>query len=452
MPYVPTPANVVDAMLDLARIQPADVLVDLGSGDGRIVIAAAKRFGISATGVEINPELVRQAEEAARREGVADKVRFIPSDLFGYDLRAATVVTMFLTPGVNLRLRPKLLRELKPGTRVVSHRFDMGSWAPLKTVRVDDDPVYLWIVPDKPLTLAVACKRPADNAASVSKLAALFAYDATLPLDAHEEKTDAADVVSVSYAGVHGPVSATLVVPARPAKYPAVIFAADYGKRDEFLPEALALARGAAPAVSLLIDSPVERPVGWRRSFNSLAGDENDRDIHIQAVIDIRRGIDLLAARRDVDSDRIAYIGHGYGANWGVILASIEPRLCRFALAAAYPIVEQMQSDDPDWANARYAMGSQRFASYAASMSAIDPIRFGPFWAGSPILFQFGRLDSFVTRAMADCLVNSLPRPQKAIFYDAGHSVNDPRAAADRSAFLRQCFAAKPAHGSGRLR
>ena len=135
-------------MLDLAGVKPGDVLFDLGSGDGRIAIAAAKKYGIHATGIEIVPELVREAEKNARDVGVADKVRFVQGDLFGQDLRAASIVTVFLTPGVNLRLRPKLLKELKPGARVVSHRFNMGSWEPIKTVQIDDDQIYLWIIPD----------------------------------------------------------------------------------------------------------------------------------------------------------------------------------------------------------------------------------------------------------------------------------------------------------------
>jgi precorrin-6B methylase 2 len=149
IPFVPTPLKVVDAMLNLADVKPGDVLIDLGSGDGRIVIAAAKKYGIRAIGIEIDPELVRESEKNAQEVGVADKVRFIKGDLFGQDLRQASIVTLFLTPGVNLRLRPKLLKELKPGTRVVSRTFNMGAWAPSKTVQVDNDRVYLWVIPDE---------------------------------------------------------------------------------------------------------------------------------------------------------------------------------------------------------------------------------------------------------------------------------------------------------------
>jgi precorrin-6B methylase 2 len=149
VPFVPTPPKLVDAMLAIADVKPGDVLIDLGSGDGRIVLAAVKKYGIHATGIEIDPELVRESEKTAQELGVADKARFINGDLFGQDLRQASIVTVFLTPGVNLRLRPKLLKELKPGARVVSRTFNMGAWAPSKTVQIDNDRVYLWVIPDE---------------------------------------------------------------------------------------------------------------------------------------------------------------------------------------------------------------------------------------------------------------------------------------------------------------
>ena len=453
VPYVPTPANVVDAMLDLAAIKPADVLIDLGSGDGRIVMAACKRFRIRGTGIEIDPDLVRQSETLARQEGLAGKARFVAADLFAYDLREASVVTIFLTPGVNLRLRSKLLRELTPGTRIVSHRFDMGSWKPTKTVQLGDDRIYLWVVP----TGGLAASNPAGGdvaPAAPEDQASMFAYDAAAPLNSGSEEPERAErayVTGVSYAGARGPVSATVVTPARKGKYPAVIFVHDYGRRDEFLPEALLLARAEQPVVSLLFDAPPERPVGWRRSFNSLSDNDNDREIHIQAVIDIRRGIDWLAARSDVDAGRIAYVGHGYGANWGAILSSIEPRLRAFVLVAGFPsLAELMEGDDPDMANMRFSMGAERFARYRASIAGVDPIRFTPYWLGAPILFQFGRFDQFVPRAAADRLVQAIAKPQRVVFYEAGHSVNDPRAMADRAEFLARCLggAASPAQAT----
>lgn len=135
VPYVITPQTVVDAMLELAGVGPGDRLIDLGSGDGRIVITAAKRWGTPGLGVEIDPNLVALARRRAREEGVADRVRFEAQDLFETDLSQASVITLYLLPAVNLMLRPRL-QALRPGTRIVSHDWDMGDWPALKTLEV----------------------------------------------------------------------------------------------------------------------------------------------------------------------------------------------------------------------------------------------------------------------------------------------------------------------------
>jgi cyclopropane fatty-acyl-phospholipid synthase-like methyltransferase len=147
VPYVSTPQIVVDKMLELAALTKDDVVYDLGSGDGRIVISAAKKYGVRGVGVDIDPERVKEANANAVQAGVADRVRFIEQDLFKTDLKEASVVTLYLLPEVNLRLMPKLLRELKPGTRVVSHAFDMGDWKPEQTVQVEGRTVYYWVIP-----------------------------------------------------------------------------------------------------------------------------------------------------------------------------------------------------------------------------------------------------------------------------------------------------------------
>ncbi len=149
VPFVPTSQALVVEMLKLANVTKADTVYDLGCGDGRIVIAAAKEFGAHGVGVDINPERIQEANENARRAGVTDKVKFIEGDLFTAEIRPATVVTLYLLPSVNLRLRPRLLSELKPGTRVVSHSFDMDDWKPDKTVEVDGSHLFLWVIPEK---------------------------------------------------------------------------------------------------------------------------------------------------------------------------------------------------------------------------------------------------------------------------------------------------------------
>jgi precorrin-6B methylase 2 len=144
--FVPTPEAVVAAMLEVAKVSAKDVLYDLGSGDGRIPITAAKKFGTRGVGIDIDPERIKEANESLKSAGVTDKVRFIQGDLFEQDLSKATVITLYLLPELNLKLRPTLLK-LKPGTRIVSHDFDMGDWKPQRTLKVGRSTVYLWRVP-----------------------------------------------------------------------------------------------------------------------------------------------------------------------------------------------------------------------------------------------------------------------------------------------------------------
>jgi predicted RNA methylase len=146
--YVPTPQVVVDEMLKLAGVHKGDVLYDLGSGDGRIPVTAAKRYGVRAVGIDIDPERIREATENAKRAGVADLVAFRREDLFSADFGEASVVTLYLLPELNVRLMPRLL-ELKPGTRIVSHQFDIGDWKPEKQIELDGRTIYLWRVPKK---------------------------------------------------------------------------------------------------------------------------------------------------------------------------------------------------------------------------------------------------------------------------------------------------------------
>ncbi len=147
VPYVPTPQNVVDEMLKIAGVKNSDVLYDLGSGDGRIVVTAAKTYGAHAMGFDLNPERIKEANENAKKAGVTDKVKFNLKNLYDADLHGASVVSLYLLPSVNLKLRPKLFAELKPGSRVVSHDFDMGDWKPDKTVELDGHHIYFWVIP-----------------------------------------------------------------------------------------------------------------------------------------------------------------------------------------------------------------------------------------------------------------------------------------------------------------
>jgi Methyltransferase domain len=145
--YVPTPQTVVDKMLEIAKVNKNDFVYDLGSGDGRLVITAAQKFGTQGIGIDIDPERIKEANANAKKAGVSDKVQFLQQDLFKSDFSKATVVTLYLLPELNVKLRPQLFKQLKPGTRIVSHAFDMGDWKPEKVVQVDGRTVYYWTIP-----------------------------------------------------------------------------------------------------------------------------------------------------------------------------------------------------------------------------------------------------------------------------------------------------------------
>jgi SAM-dependent methyltransferase len=153
VPFVPTPENVVQRMLELTEVGANDLVYDLGCGDGRIVIAAVQQFGARGVCVDIDPQRISESRENARAAGVDDRIRFLNQDLFTTDVSDAAVVMLFLWPELNLKLRPKLLRELKPGARIVSHWHDMGDWKPEKTERVTSGgrarSIYLWTIPSR---------------------------------------------------------------------------------------------------------------------------------------------------------------------------------------------------------------------------------------------------------------------------------------------------------------
>lgn len=145
--YVPTPQEVVEDMLRLADVKKGDVLYDLGSGDGRIPVTAARKYGVRAIGIDIDADRIREANANATKRGVTKLVKFHQQDLFEANFAEATVVTLYLLPDLNLKLRPQLLAQLRPGTRVVSHQFDMGDWKPDKTLETNGRTVYLWVIP-----------------------------------------------------------------------------------------------------------------------------------------------------------------------------------------------------------------------------------------------------------------------------------------------------------------
>jgi len=177
--WVPTPEDLVQAMLDSAKVTSSDYVMDLGSGDGRIVIAAAKR-GARAVGIEYNPDMVELSKRNAEKAGVSDKATFLNADLFATDLSKATVITMYLLPQLNLKLRPTIL-DLKPGTRVVSHSFTMGDWSPDQTIEKEGRTAYLWIVPAKVQGTWTWQSNPGDAALNLTQTFQIIS--GTLKLD-----------------------------------------------------------------------------------------------------------------------------------------------------------------------------------------------------------------------------------------------------------------------------
>jgi ribosomal protein L11 methylase PrmA len=147
--YVPTPEEVVEAMLQVANVTKNDIVYDLGSGDGRIPVTAAKKYGARGVGIDIDPQRIKEANENVAKNGVGDKVKMLNADLFTTDISEATVVTLYLLPSLNVKLMPKLMKELKPGTRIVSHAFDMGDWKPEKELDVNGRKVYFWTIPKR---------------------------------------------------------------------------------------------------------------------------------------------------------------------------------------------------------------------------------------------------------------------------------------------------------------
>ena len=147
--YVPTPEEVVEAMLQVAKVTKNDVVYDLGTGDGRIPVTAAKKYGARGVGIDIDPQRIKDATENVTKNGVGDRVRIIQGDLFETNISEATVVTLYLLPSLNQKLIPKLNKELKPGTRIVSHAFDMGDWKPEQELDVNGRKVYFWTIGKK---------------------------------------------------------------------------------------------------------------------------------------------------------------------------------------------------------------------------------------------------------------------------------------------------------------
>jgi len=280
----------------------------------------------------------------------------------------------------------------------------------------------------------------ADNA--IDDLKRLYDYDSKQPLDVQEKllhEREGVKVYDLTYASPKGGrVTAYLVVPSGEGSFAGLVFGHwGPGNRTEFLPEATIYAR--AGAVSLLVDYPWVRPAPWRKKLKSEDDPESDHQAFVQAVIDLRRGIDLVSARPDVDPKRLAYIGHSYGAQWGAILSAVDGRLKGVVLMGGIPDQAAIyrDNDDPAIVEYRATTPKEKQEAYLKSCERTAAVRYVPH-ASAPLLFQFARYERYFDKAAMDRYEKAAKGPKEVKWYDTGHELNDPRALMDRAAWLRE--------------
>ena len=283
---------------------------------------------------------------------------------------------------------------------------------------------------------------------SIDELRRVFDYDQNASLDIKEVSVinrRGVRIHDISYASPKsGRVTAYLVVPAENGRFAGVVFGHwGLGTRTEFLPEAMLYAR--AGVVSLLVDDLDVRPAPWRRSA---PGSEPDavRNNFIQSVVDLRRGIDVLRARSDVDPNRIAYVGHSAGAHWGAILSAVDRRLKTVVLMGGVPSEKTilMESDDPDYVSFRQSTPKEQLDNYFRIVSPLDAINYVPHSRPTPLLFQFARFEQYFNEASMNQYSRAASEPKLVLWYDTGHALNDIQALIDRANWLRRYIGMKP--------
>lgn len=291
---------------------------------------------------------------------------------------------------------------------------------------------------------AYAQTKPAEDRA------ALFGYDPKAPLDIQEsavENRGGVTLHSISYASPKtGRVTAYLVVPATRGPFPAIIFMHwGQGNRTAFLAEALLY--GRAGAISLLIDAPFERPEPWYRALGlDINNPENDRAVYIQTIVDLRRGIDLLLARPDVDRSRIGYIGLSFGGHIGGVLASLDKRIKTYILMGGPASATDMlrTQDIPGLVQFRKSVPKEKFESYLERLAPLDAIHYIGEAAPSSIFFQFARQDKFISERQASRYAGAASNPAEVKWYDVGHEFNDFDSLVDRADWLHKQIGINP--------
>ena len=283
---------------------------------------------------------------------------------------------------------------------------------------------------------------------SINELRLLFDYNQNAPLDVREVAVinrNGVRIHDITYTSPKsGRVTAYLVVPAEKGRFAGVVFGHwGYGTRTEFLPEALLYAR--AGVVSLLVDDLNVRPAPWRRSA---PGTEPKavRENFIQSVVDLRRGIDVLRARSDVDPNRIAYVGHSAGAHWGAILSAVDRRLKTVVLMAGVPTEATilMESDDPDFVGFRQSTPKEQLDNYFRAVSPLDAINYVPYAAPTPLLLQFAKFEQYFNEAAMQRYARAASEPKLVRWYDTGHGLNDIRPLIDRAKWLHRYIGMRP--------
>ena len=292
------------------------------------------------------------------------------------------------------------------------------------------------------LLVGASCEASLAQNQPIDELRRLFDYDQKTALDVREIgviNRDGVRIHDITYASPKsGRVTAYLVVPAERGRFAGVVFGHwGNGTRTEFLPEAMLYAR--AGVVSLLVDDLDVRPAPWRRSA---PGSEPQavRDNFIQSVVDLRRGIDLLRARSDVDPNRIAYVGHSAGAHWGAILSAVDRRLKTVVLMAGIPSETTilLESDDPDYVSFRETSPKDELDRYFKAVTSLDAINYVPHAAPTPLLFQFARFERYFNEASMQRYAKAASEPKQVMWYDTGHELNELQSLIDRAKWLQR--------------
>lgn len=295
------------------------------------------------------------------------------------------------------------------------------------------------------LLFVIASISPGTFAQSkqVGKLTSEFEYDSKLPLEVNEisvKEDKGAKIHDLTYPSLKGGrVTAYLVTPKTKGKFAGVIFLhPGPGNRSTFLAEAVSLTQNGV--VSLLIDAPFRRPEPWRKTMNPPKDPDNEKELYIQTVLDLRRGVDLLFSRNEVDKQRIGYVGHSFGATWGGVLAGIEKRIKAFVLMAGRPsLTEWIQTtQDPNVIKARNSIAPEELKIYLKKLAPLDTVRYITKAKPSNLFFQFGLQDESVLKAESDRILALVGDSKTVKWYEADHQGvgTDKKALADRTAWL----------------